>query len=335
MKGRETLPTIYDVASRAGLSISTVSRVLNTPDQVNDATRQRVLDVINELGYVPKAEARARALRSARRIGVLTPFFTAPSFVQRLRGIDLALAPSQYELIIYTVDALDRLTGYLTTLPLMGNLDGLIVMSLPVDAAAAGRLVHHSLETVLIEHNQPDFCSVEINDFQGGHMAAQYLISKGHQRIAFFGDIDPPDYAIRPVVTRFDGFRAALAEAGLELPAEYVCSSWYDQEHSWQGARRLLSLPRPPTAIFAAADIQAIAIMKVARELGLHIPKDLAVMGFDDLDMADYVGLTTIRQPLDDSGRIAAELLLGRLADPNRHVQHVQLPLTLIERETV
>lgn len=334
-KSRETPPTIYDVASRAGLSISTVSRVLNTPDQVNEATRKRVLAAIDELGYVPKAEARARALRGTGRIGVLTPFFTAPSFVQRMRGIDVALAPSKYELIVYTVDALDRLKGYLATLPLMGSLDGLIVMSLPLDPSEIERLKRHHLETVLIEFGHPDFSSVEISDFQGGWMAAEYLLSKGHTRIAFLGDIDPPDYAIRPVVTRYDGFRQKLDEAGVGLPSQYIHSSWYDQDNSRQAARRLLTLDEPPTAIFAAADIQAIAVMKVAREMGLQIPRDVAVLGFDDLDLADYVGLTTIRQPLDDSGRIAADLLLGRLADPERPVQHVQLPLSLIERETV
>jgi len=334
-KPRETPPTIYDVASRAGLSISTVSRVLNSPGQVNEATRQRVLAAIDDLGYVPKAEARARALRGNRRIGVLPPFFTAPSFVQRLRGIDVALAPSKYELIIYTVDSLDRLKGYLASLPLMGSLDGLIVTSLPIDPAEADRLQRHNLETVLIEFGLTDFCSVEISDFQGGQMAAEYLLSKGHTRIAFIGDIDPPDYAIRPVVTRYQGFRSKLEACGNLLSPEYTASSWYDQVNSRQAARRLLTLDQPPTAIFAAADIQAIAVMKVAREMGLHIPGDLAILGFDDLDLADYVGLTTIRQQLDDSGRIAADLLLGRLADPERPVQHVQLPLSLIERETV
>ncbi|MFM8321404.1 MAG: LacI family DNA-binding transcriptional regulator [Chloroflexota bacterium] len=333
-KPRETSPTIYDVASRAGLSISTVSRVLNAPEQVNKGTRIKVLTAIDELGYVPKAEARARAMRGTNRIGVLTPFFTAPSFVQRLRGIDAALAPSKYELIIYTVDSLDRLKGYLATLPLMGSLDGLIVMSLPVDEKDAERIRNAGLETVAIEYNIPDFSSVEIDDFQGGQMAAQYLLNKGHRRIAFVGDINPPDYAIRPVIFRYQGFQAALMDAGVNLPENYVISSWYDQAHSRPAARRLLSLPEPPTAIFAAADIQAIAVMKVARDMGVKIPYDLAVLGFDDLDMAEYVGLSTIRQPLDDSGRIAAELLLNRLADPHRHPQHVNLPLTLIERES-
>jgi LacI family transcriptional regulator len=332
---KDAKPTIYDVAELAGLSISTVSRVLNSPEQVNETNRIKVLAAIDRLGYVPKAEARARALQGTRRIGVLTPFFTAPSFVQRLRGIDAALAPTYYELIIYTVDSLNRLKGYLASLPLTGNLDGLIVMSLPVSAEEADRLIERRLVTVLIECQIACFSSVEINDWQGGRMAAEYLLKKGHRRLAFLGDIHPPDYAIRPVVARYEGFCEALVEAGVQLPAEYVKSSWYAQEQSRQAARQLLELPEPPTAIFAAADIQAIAVMKVARDMGLRIPQDVAVLGFDDLDIADYVGLTTICQPLDDSGQIAAEMLLARIADPDRPEQHVRLPLNLIERETV
>ncbi len=316
------------------MSISTVSRVLNFPDQVNETTREKVLAAIDELSYVPKAEARARALQGTRRIGVLTPFFTAPSFVQRLRGIGSALSPSAYELIIYTVDSLDRLKGYLATLPLMSSLDGLIIMSLPVDDSAADRIRRHRLETVTIEFGC-SFSSVEIDDVAGGRLAAKVLLDKGHERIAFVGDIDPPDYAIRPVIARFEGFSKALADAGKPIRPEYVRSSWYDHAHSRQAAHALFSLQQPPTAIFAAADIQAIAVMKVARELGLRIPQDIAIIGFDDLDLADYVGLTTIRQPLDDSGRTAVELLMARMANPDRPTQHVTQPLTLIERETV
>jgi DNA-binding LacI/PurR family transcriptional regulator len=332
---RDTSPTIYDVASLAGLSISTVSRVLNSPDQVNEVTRVKVLSAIDQLGYVPRAEARARALQSTRRIGVLTPFFTSLSFVQRLRGIDAALSKFHYELIVYTVDSLDKVKGYLATLPLKSHLDGLIVMSLPIEETDVKRLISRRLPTVLIESHQPFLSSVEIDDIYGGKIAVEYLINKGHRRLGFIGDIDPPDYAIRPVVARLAGFRQGLAEINIPLPDEYVCSSTYNQKPSRQAARRLLSLPEPPTAVFAAADVQAMAVLKVARDMGLKIPQDLAVIGFDDLDMADFVGLTTIQQCLDDSGRIAAELLLGQLADPDRPVQHIHLPLTIVERETV
>ncbi|HEX9028408.1 MAG TPA: LacI family DNA-binding transcriptional regulator [Anaerolineales bacterium] len=332
---KEGSPTIYDVAALAGMSIATISRVLNSPERVTDVTRVKVLAAIDQLGYIPKAEARARALQRTRRIGVLTPFFTAPSFVQRLRGIAAALTDNNFELIIYTIESLSRLKGYLATLPLTGDLDGLIVVSLPLAVEEMERLTHHQLETVVIESKQRFFSSVEIDDHAGGRMAAQYLLGRGHCHFGFLGDIHPPEYAIHPIIARLAGFQDSLLQAGIHLPKEAIQSASYDQEISRQAARKLLSLPVRPTAIFAASDVQAIAVMKVAGEYNLKIPQDLAVIGFDDLEMADYVGLTTIRQPLDDSGRLAAEILTARLVDPRRPVQHIQLPLTLVERETV
>lgn len=328
------LPTIYDVASTAGVSISTVSRVLNDPQKVNEETRGAIMTAIEKLGYIPKAEARARALKETRRIGVLTPFFTAPSFVQRLRGIATALAPSNYELVIYTVDTLARLHGYVDSLPLTRNLDGLIVMSLNFDNTLAARLVEHGLETVLIEYPQRLLSSVEIDDILGGSMAAEYLLKKGHRRLAFLGDTDLPEFGVHPINHRLVGFRRTLLEAGIELPDGYIRLVPYDMETTRQHTREMLNMAPPPTAIFAATDLQAMGVLKAARDLGLKVPDDLAVIGFDDLDQADYIGLTTIRQHLDESGRIAVELLLSRLADPDRPVQHVHLPLTLIERIT-
>ncbi len=327
-------PTIYEVARTAGVSITTVSRVLNEPQKVNQKTLQAVLAAIDEIGFVPRAEARARAIKENRRIGVISPFITAPSFVQRMRGVATALMNTKYEMVIYTVDSSDRLHGYLAKLPLTHTLDGLIVMSLQFGDGEANRLIEHGVETVLIEYPQPIFSTVEIDDVAGGVMAAQYLIKKGHHRIAFLGDTDLPEYAIHPVNQRLAGFRQAMDAAGLPLPPEYVILTPYSQEQARQAAHKLMHLAEPPTAIFSATDLQAFGVLKAAREMSLKIPDDLAVIGFDDLDMADYVGLTTVRQHLDDSGRIAVELLLSRLANPSHPVQHVKLPLAIIERET-
>ena len=134
-------PTVYDVAQRAGVSIATVSRVLNAPDQVREDTRARVMQAIDGLGFVPNADASARARKTVGRIGVLTPFFTIPSFVQRMRGVATALADTPFELTIYPVDSLDRLDGYLSMLPVTRRLDGLIIMASPLPAAAANRLL--------------------------------------------------------------------------------------------------------------------------------------------------------------------------------------------------
>jgi DNA-binding LacI/PurR family transcriptional regulator len=243
-------PTIYDVARQAGVSITTVSRVLNDPSKVNAKTRDRILTVIGTLGFVPKAEARPRSLRWTRRIGVITPFFTAPSFVQRLRGIAEALSTQNYELVIYTVDSTERLQSYLSSLPLTGNLDGLIILSLPVGDVEANRHVEHGLPTVLIEFPHPSLSSVEIDDLMGEHMAAQYLLKKGHRLIAFLGDTNLPEYSIHPVSQRLVGFRQGLQEVDVELPEAFIRLTPYSQEQTRQVAAELLSLPHPPAAIF-------------------------------------------------------------------------------------
>lgn len=328
-------PTIYDVAKLAGVSISTISRVMNAPNKVNKVTRAKVFEAIDKLSFVPKAEARARALRQSGRIGVLTPFFTAPSFVQRLRGVAAALSKSNYDLVIYTVDSSDRLQGYISSIPLTGNLDGLIIMSLPIRDKEAQNLSKHGIETVLIEYPHPKLNSIEIDDMQGGRMVVEYFLKKGHKRIAFLGDTEPrEEFAIHPASKRLVGFQQALQNAGIPLPKQYISHAPNTQEHSLKAAQQLLELAEPPTAIFAAADIQALSVLKVARGLGLSIPSQLAVIGFDDIDIAEYVDLTTISQHLDESGKMAVEILLTRIADSSRQLQHVHLPLSLIERLT-
>jgi LacI family transcriptional regulator len=326
--------TIYDVAKVSGVSITTVSRVLNASGKVNDVTRRRIMEAIDSLGFVPKAEARARALRTAGRIGVLSPFFTAPSFVQRLRGISSALSDTQHELIIYTVESLDHLQSFLLSLPLTGNLNGLIILSMEVDQSAIRRLREHNLKTVLVEYPVESLSGVVINDEAGGEMAAKLLLNKGHQHFAFIGVDRSPDYAHKPIAQRYKGFRETITKAGLTLNKEMVIQAPYTMEDTYALSRDLLTQDNRPTAIFAATDLQGFAVLKAARDLQISIPNDLAVIGFDDLDMASYLGLTTIRQHLDESGRIAVELLLADLAEPDRLPRHVELPLQIIERES-
>ncbi len=334
MNNKKNTFTIVDVAETAQVSIATVSRVINTPEKVNLNTRQKVYDAIDKLNFVPQAEARARALRYKGRIGVITPFFTAPSFVQRLRGIAATLSKENFDLIIYTVDSNNRLQSYLSTLPLTGNLDGLVIVSLPVDDNDVKRLIEHNLPTVLIEFPHPLLNGVEINDVEGGRMATEYLIKKGHKRIAFLGDTDLPEYSIHPVNLRLKGFRQANKAANLEIPKEFVRLAPYNQDQARIIAKELLDHPNPPTAIFAATDLQALGVLKAARQMKIKIPNQLAIIGFDDLDMAEYEDLTTIRQHLDESGRTAIEILLSHIADNSRPVQHITLPLSLIERLT-
>lgn len=327
-------PTIYDVAERSGVSITTISRVINSPEKVNPVTRVRVLDVIDQLAFTPKAEARARALQQTGRIGVITPFFTAPSFVQRLRGIAGAISNVDYELVIYTVDSQEHLRSHLASLSLTGNIDGLIVISLPIRGQQAKQLTQRQIPTVLIEYPNPAFNGVEIDDVAGGRMAAEHLIRKGHTRLAYLGDTNPPDYAIHPASLRRKGFRQVVQEAGLSMPAQYVRSAPNMPEPTRELATELLTMKRPPSAIFAASDFQALILLKTARQLGVRVPEEVAIVGFDDLDMAEYEDLTTISQHLDESGRLAIEILLNHIREEALPPQHVTIPLTLVERLT-
>jgi len=325
--------TIYDVAQLANVSISTVSRVLNSPTQVNEATRLRVLAAIDELNFVPKAEAAARARKGTGRIGVLAPLIAYPSFVQRLRGV-ATLADSAYEMVIYNVESAARRDGYLATLPVTRRLDGLIIMALPFGDEAAHRLRTHHLATVTIECAHPFFSSVEIDDRAGGEMVARYLIERGHRRFGFVGDAEVPDYAIHTSEKRLAGYRRALAEAGFSLPDENLRLGRHSLEEARRLAGELLDLPEPPTAIFAPSDTQAMGVLRAARERGVAVPSELAVIGFDDVEVANYVGLTTVRQPLEESGRVAVDLLLARLVNRARSIQRVTLPLEIVVRET-
>lgn len=327
-------PTIYDVARLSGVSIATVSRVLNSPERVSESSRLKVMEAIDRLGFVPNAEARARVLQSTAQIGVITPFFTSPSFTNRLRGVAAVLANSKYDLVVYTVDSVERLDGYLAALPLRGNLDGLIVMSLPVDDAAAQRLISNQLETVLIEYSHPSFSTIQVDDRAGGRLAAQHLIELGHRRCAYLYFGQHPSYSIHPEVQRLAGFREALEECGIALPDEYITYVPLSRQGISEKLRQLFELDNPPTALFVPADELAIRVIHEARKLGLQTPQDISVIGFDGIDIAEHVDLTTINQQLTESGQIAAELLLARLADPGRSIQQVQIQVHLDVRGT-
>lgn len=326
--------TIYDVAKRAGVSIATVSNVLNSPARVRAKTLERVLHVIDELGFVPKTEAALNARKGVGRIGVLAPFTTYPSFTQRLHGVMQAFRDQPYELVVYDQSSLAVREDYLTTLPVTRRLDGLIVMSLPFSEGVNARLLRHELQTVLVEFARPEFSSVDIDNYEGGCMAAKHLLARGHTRCAFVGEQQLSALIATQGTKRLKGFKDALESAGVGLPDTYISLGPYGVEEARQQARSLLELPEPPSAIFTHSDMQAVGVLRAAKDKGMDVPKDLAVVGFDDLGMAEHFGLTTIRQPLFESGQVAARLLLDQRKDPTRLTQQVRLPVSLIERES-
>ena len=321
--------TIGDVARFAGVGRGTVSRVLNERANVDPETRARVLAAIKELDFVPSPTARRLSLRRTQTIAVILPFLTRPSSVERLRGIEFALVQAGYDMIVFNVETVERRDAVFRDLPRTERVDGLIIVSLSPHKLELERIQRSELPAVLVDAHHPALPRVVADDVLGGRLAADHLVGLGHRRVAFIGDIPRTPLAFTSSRLRLTGVRRAMAAAGLQLPLSLVAIGDHSRRQAAELATRMLSLPRPPTGIVCASDTQAAGVLEAATALGLSVPGDVSVTGYDDLELADHLGLTTIRQPLFDSGVRAVQRLLvgidGRPMTPLREVQAIGL----------
>jgi LacI family transcriptional regulator len=332
------MATSADVARLAGVSRATVSRIINDSAPVSDEIRTRVQASIDMLGYKPNSIAqhlvRRQVLERIRTVGVLAPFSLTYSVVERLRAISETLHETPFDLTLFNVDAPAQLSQQLHQLTQRDRADGIIIISLPLSDDYAQRFSRNETPVVLVDVAHPLFPHIVIDNLQGGKMAAQYLIALGHRRLAFIGDqaIDP--YGFTSSHDRFAGFAQALDEAEIALRPEYVKAGPHSRHIAHRLTNELLALPEPPTAIFAASDNQALGILEALRNADIAVPQQISVIGFDDIEVAPYLGLTTVRQPLHASGVRGTELLLSYLEGAAPHPLREILPLELIVRET-
>jgi DNA-binding LacI/PurR family transcriptional regulator len=329
--------TIRDVAREAGVSVATASRVLNGKDVVKPVTRDRILAVMAELGFSPSQAARRLSLGRTLTIGVVVSFLTRPQAAERLRGVDAVLADSEFDLVIYNVESVPKRDHYLSTLTTAQRADGLLVMSLPPTLEVAQALSTSPVPVVFIDVHTPSvdhLPRVIGDDVRGGALAARHLLDLGHRSIAFIGDAVADPFGFTSSRDRERGFREELAMAGLSLPDQWIGHGAHGRYEARDLARRMLSSADRPTAIFTASDTQALGVIAAARELGLHVPDDLSVVGYDDIEAADYVGLTTVRQQLFESGRRGAEILLAEIDHRSEEPVIAQLNPELVVRVT-
>jgi LacI family transcriptional regulator len=346
---RDKQPTIYDVAERAGVSIGTVSHALNSPGRVRPKTLERVNAAVRDLGFVPKTEAAVRARKGTRRIGVVGRFSAIPSESERLQGILAAAAQDGYDVVVYDQGSAAFHLHLVDSLSLSRKLDGLILVDIPITDGLAQRLEQDDFPYILIEYPRPGASCVAIDNIEGGRLAAEYLAERGHRRCAFLGLSAEPEPPLGyPALDdlRLQGFREGLAAAGLDLPDRYVQRALIPpssremeggvfREAVHRAAHALLDIAPPPTAIFANFDLVAAAALTVARERGLRVPEELAVIGFDDCYFAAFLGLTTVQQHLFESGRVAFELLRDLVGTGGSSLaKTVTLPLCVVPRNT-
>ncbi len=331
-------PTIYDVAKMAGVGVGTVSRVLNNSTRVSPETHEKVLSAIRVLGF--RRSKIARQLSTGiqhRNIGAIMPYITPPSFVERLRGMQTALShqDNDFNLILYTVSEPDRQHEQLLAIIDQSTLDGLLITTLNVSADERELLTQAGIPFVLLS----DVCTGEMNcispdNIQGGYLATQHLLELGHRRVAYVGDEFPNDYGVPTGELRYNGYVSALAKYDIPFKADYVRLGLHGEETAHRLTQQLLSLPEPPTAIFAMSDIQAVGCILAIREAGLRVPEDISVIGFDDVQLSRYLGLTTVRQHLEQSGYLGMQILLDMLMTPEQVTPRQLPPLELVVRGT-
>lgn len=325
--------TIYDVARLAKVSVATVSHVLNRPDKVRASTRARVLQVIDDLDFVPKESAVSRARRGVGRIGVLAPFSRYPSYLERLAGI-LEDRTGRTEVVVFDHDADDGDTRpLLASLPSSGRLDGLVIMGVPLDADVAARLVKRRVATVLVDGEYEGFSSVSVRDDLGGLRAGRHLIERGHRDVVFLEAIEPGTDSLAPDHRRWFGVQSAFREAGLAPGAVRRLETGRDADSLRTAFDEIWALTPRPTAVFAHHDELAAAIVTEARERGVRVPQDLAVIGYDGGVLAEAMHLTTVEQPMRETGAIGRRLLMAALGGASKP-QVISLEPCLVVRST-
>jgi DNA-binding LacI/PurR family transcriptional regulator len=349
LEARDGSPTLLDVARAAGVSRTTVSNAFNRPDQLSAELRERILATARELGYAgPNPMARMLRTGRAGAIGVvfsdrLTYAVTDPAAVALLQGI--ALVCDQEDAALLILSAIDEKAARRTVR--QAAVDGFIIYCLTTETGVINAILERGGPVVAVdEAGVAEVPSVGIADRAGARQAAQHLLGLGHRRIAILSMETRPDGYAGPLdaarragsvyaVTdeRLAGYEDALAGAGLDLAALHVEERPCNNPRAAREAALVLLANRPrPTAILAMGDVFALAAIDAAKELGVRVPDDLSVVGFDDIPMAREVSppLTTVRQPLVDKGRIAAELLFGRRSA----AAPIVLPTELIVRGT-
>lgn len=326
--------TIQDVAKEAGVGVGTVSRVLNDSPLVSAETRERVEEVIDRLDYRPSAVARALSLGQSNDIAVVAPFITTPSVVQRLRGVSEVIHRAERELVLHDVETPEQRDDRLERIVSIHRAAGVLVFSLAPDPKTMERLRAAKVPVVFCDRRVEGSSNVWIDDVAAGRDAAQHLIDLGHTRIGFVGDRFHGAFGLTASTDRAEGYRLAMEQAGLEAPPEYLAIGDPGREAAHRLTDQLLGLDPPPTAIIAAYDLLALGVIEAAGAAGRVVPADLSVVGFDDIEVAGYVGLTTVRQPLRESGEIAARLLVETLDGGRTEPESVHLDTEIVIRST-
>lgn len=325
--------TIRDLAEAAGVSVTTVSQILNGKgERFSPDTRRRVHQLQEKMGYVPDFNARNLIMKSAQTIGVLVPNLGNPFFSMFIKGVQSASRQHQFIPLIFGANHDEELEGYYLQELIKRAVDGLIIASASITGETIDNILKkNGIPYLLIDQNGgPSLDRIRIDDDRGGRLAAQHLLAFGHQRVA----VVMPEHATQNLVIRLQGFQEELAQHGVSLTADDVVLSPMTKLGGYQATAAVLQ--RHPTAVFAINDETALGLMRGLHEQGVRVPGDVSVLGYDDIDLDEYVvpRLSSVHQPVVTMGERATELLINRIHNRRQAAQTVDLPVDFRQRES-
>ncbi len=310
--------TIYDVAARAGVAISTVSRVLNDSSDVSDQTRERVWEAIEELKFRPDRVARTLAQKRTRSIAIAIPTFTTPFHNELLKGVRSKLHNRESDLLLFDLGSVQPEETLLNFLK-RGTVDGLLLAGVPVDKRLTVELKAFQAPVVLVGNHHTDFDCFYWDNDTGAKNAVDHLIERGHRNIGLIRAYTDGYLQTK----RIEGYKDALEEAHLPIHEHHIQSgetekhAGFSEEHGYEAMKKLLAAAPEVTAVFASSDVQAIGAWKAIRDAGKRVPQDIALVGYDDIKTSEYLGLSSVDQDMEGVGKMAIEQLLKRIEQGN------------------
>ncbi|MBN2501431.1 MAG: LacI family DNA-binding transcriptional regulator [Anaerolineales bacterium] len=332
MTQAKTTLTIRDVAKAAGVSVSTVSRVLNDKDDVSTETYEKVQGVIAELGYTSSLAATSMRSRRTNVIGILVVDMGDPFSLELFKGIGRAIRGTEYDLIVYSSGRIASNTELGWERRHLSRLDGSITDGMIVVTPTTNELTLISPLVAIDPHDDNIFPAVISSNREGASAVMDYLISLGHRRIGYIAGRP----GLLSTTHRQQGYQEALQRAGLPIEPALIQSGDYTRETGFHCAQALLTLPDPPTAIFAANDQSALGVIDAVHEAGLSIPDDVSVVGFDNIPQAARAipALTTVDQSVSEMGYVATNMLFKLIHGSSLDYQIYQVPIQLVIRES-
>jgi len=329
---RKKRVTIYDVAAMAGVTTATVSRVINGKPGISAATRARVVEIMKKTRYFPSPAASGLRRKSTREIGILSPFFIGDFFLKIFESLHRQL--KDYDLILYNAQTPAHRREVIDRIVAEEKLCALLVASTPILLEEEMLVAGLGIPVVMVEARHPTYSSVDYDHQIGAFKAVSHLVDLGHRDIAIIGG-KPETRLYSPIgKERLKGYRMALSMAGITPREEYVMSGEWSSADAHESARRLLRAKKPPSAIFATSDMQAAGVLMAARNLGVRVPEDLSVVGYDNIPFAEFLSLTTMWQHHDQLARNAATLLLEEMRTGTRTGERVVLQPELVVRSS-